>query len=197
MDVNEIIRELDELIPEIYENALLHGWWNKETTIGEIYSLLHSELSEALEEYRLSRPIYYFVGRYGIQMEEFFETDKEPHGAAVEIADYVIRILSYFGHKGWLLTEALPDVRYADAVKRAERARKDLPSFIAGLHYGTSCAYEAADCNSVEIEKRLLTACVMLIAYWLLEHNIDLTAVCRVKHRYNITRPYRHGGKVI
>ena len=38
-------------VREIHENAVAHGWWIEDRDFGEICALIHSELSEALEEY--------------------------------------------------------------------------------------------------------------------------------------------------
>ena len=78
---------LNDLAKEIYENAKAHGWWDKERSFGDIIALCHSELSEALEEYRNDKPMIY----YG--------ADKKPEGIAVELIDCVIRILDYCGHE--------------------------------------------------------------------------------------------------
>lgn len=92
---------LSELVKDIHQNAVKHGWWEEERSFGEIIALCHSELSEALEEYRK-----------GNQPDE--------------LADCIIRILDYCG--------------YAD---------------------------------------------------------IDIEKAIKIKHEYNKTRPYKHGGKKI
>lgn len=78
---------LSELSKEIHENAVSHGWWDEPRNLLEIAALCHSELSEAVEEYRVGRPFVYQEGG-------------KPEGIAVEMADCIIRILDWFGHEG-------------------------------------------------------------------------------------------------
>lgn len=77
---------LNDLAQEIYNNAVTHGWWNKERPFPEIIALCHSELSEALEEYRNNKPFYY-------------EKDGKHEGIATEMVDCIIRILDWAGHE--------------------------------------------------------------------------------------------------
>jgi predicted HAD superfamily Cof-like phosphohydrolase len=78
---------LNEWAKAIHENAVDHGWWDEPRTFGEIVALCHSELSEALEEYRDGKPALYIE-------------NNKPEGTAVEMADCLIRILDWFGHEG-------------------------------------------------------------------------------------------------
>lgn len=103
---------LNDLAKEIYENAKSHGWWDKKRSFGDIVALCHSELSEALEEYRNGKPMIYY------------NQDTKPEGIAVELIDCVIRIFDYLGHE-----------------------------------------------------------------------KIDIDKVLQIKHEFNKSRPYRHGGK--
>ena len=105
---------LNDLAREINNNAHIHGWWDKPREFPENAALFHSEISEALEEYRNNRGMFYFC------------ENGKPEGVAVELADCVIRILD-----------------------------------------------------------------------WCAEEGIDIDRIIREKMRYNKTRPYRHGGKVI
>ena len=43
---------INHIAKEIHTNAIEHGWWEEERSLGEIVALCHSELSEALEAYR-------------------------------------------------------------------------------------------------------------------------------------------------
>lgn len=136
---------LNEFAAAVYRNAAAHGWHDKPRLFPEIIALCHSELSEALEEWRNDRPdLYYPCSAGGLCCEDdpdngaTCETragsgekrglcsarSKKPEGVAIELADCMIRILDYCGK------------------------------------------------NEIDIESLLL-----------------------IKHEYNLTRPYRHGGK--
>lgn len=73
-----------------YSTAVEKGWWeNSERNFPEILALIHSELSEALEEYRNGHPV-----------EEVRIENGKPEGVPIELVDAIIRIFDHFGrHK--------------------------------------------------------------------------------------------------
>jgi NTP pyrophosphatase (non-canonical NTP hydrolase) len=124
------INLLNTLRDEIHQNAVEHGWWEKGRSFGDIISLCHSELSEALEEYRNGK-VKTWYNCDGCSKDECYRFSQDckkakPEGIPIELADCIIRILDYCGHEG-----------------------------------------------------------------------IDIEEAIRIKHEYNKTRPYKHGGKKI
>jgi NTP pyrophosphatase (non-canonical NTP hydrolase) len=121
------MKDINTLAKEVYTNAISKGFWGDglenpyevaHRTFGEKIALIHSELSEALEEYRNGRGLNetYFV----------VSNPAKPEGIPSELADAIIRIFD------------------------------------------------------------LAQAC-----------NIDLEKAISVKMKYNVGRPFMHGGKRI
>ena len=203
------MKTMAEWAKEIHENAVAHGWWEEDRTISEICALIHSELSEALEEARAARPMMYVMDEYNgeyIQNPKYFGA-KKPEGIAVELADAVIRILdwmAYCGKEGLLDYVEEEKERIAAGYARSETEPEELPEFIAYLHDMVSVIHlRLMDINKVRWSRRkkkrqteamaAAGSVVFLVNVWLRMKGVQLKEVMEIKHRYNKTRPYKHG----
>ncbi len=223
----------------IHENAVAHGWWENERSFAEVAALFHSEVSEALEEYRAKRPLlYYPCNAGGVCIDEFPRKDDEgriitcgskiydpenpnagcsakstkPEGIAVELVDCVIRILDYFGHEG-IAEKEKADAQGIDIdgmIAGGEdwcaglNMAAELPEAVANLHFLISLAYEAhmntdhSPEQVAEYERNgYLCAVIDYIRTWLANNGCNMEEIMVIKHEYNRTRSYRHGGKAL
>lgn len=73
-----------------------HGFHKDTTTFGDRIALIHSELSEALEDYRaLGEESFAHRVEYSVESDTF-----KPEGVGAELADAVIRIFDAAKHYG-------------------------------------------------------------------------------------------------
>lgn len=186
---------ITEWAKEIHENAVAHGWWETKRSTGEVVALIHSELSEALEEARDNRPMMYVLGpnREEICTPCYFN-GRKPEGIAVELADAVIRVLDMAEQVGMPLRDYDAARDELDMIRdEAKKGFEDFGTMIAFLHtitsdlYGAIVKHEAA--NSI-------SAALAIVAYiegYLTCNGLDLWQVVEIKHNYNKGRPYKHG----
>lgn len=179
------INFLNSLSKEVHQNAVEHGWWEEERSFGEVIALIHSELSEALEEYR-----------NGHAVTEIYYNGDKPEGVPVELADVVIRLLDVVGKYEWELEE--PTHPFIN-IERCEREIKEKPFaiFIADIHAGMSRAFLYFEAEVNEYIKEQIAATLVFLRCWFKAFDIGFEPTILLKHEYNKTRPYKHGGKVI
>lgn len=198
--------DLNEFAKEVHANACAHGWWDEERDIAEVIALIHSEWSEALEEYRAGRPMvwhecmdegqapedrpvvceqctdcYY----YGKECEHRGE---KPEGIAVELIDGCIRILDFAAHE-----------KVSLEFENIEELFPNFPTQITALHYYTSSVMNYVGSNGkLKAPNRipeLLGEMIDNVFKYIRTQGLDPEKIMLEKHEYNKTRPYRHGGK--
>ena len=92
--MSQLIEFLKDFQRQVYQNAVNHGWYEEPTEDGTRIALIHSELSEALEDLRANEP------PQSKKIPEFLEIEEE-------FADAIIRILDFAQHRHLRVTEAL------------------------------------------------------------------------------------------
>jgi hypothetical protein len=167
--------------------------------------LLHSELSEALEDFRAHRGIdevYYEYNNNGVvlrmdgnstaysEMTPENRATLKPCGIPIELADFVIRVCQECGTagKGQELHVAFITAAYDD---------NDLTCFeqmLAEAHRFTSLAYSAVSTKTGDGVDQLGTALYIVFMFCKKNH-IDLWAAIDEKAAFNLTRSHKHGGK--
>lgn len=106
--------DIKKFAAEVHEIALDHGFWDDKKAIDRIpeaLCLIHSEISEALEDSR--KPGFNPV-------TITFVRDGKPEGFGIELADAIIRILDLSEALGINIEQAL----YLKAVYNQERPYK-------------------------------------------------------------------------
>lgn len=194
--LNKTINEWRDVV---HANAVDKGWWPDERTLDEVICLIISELSEALEEYRNGKPyIYYLCQHHDTRAGCPDKYDgcqhgknegcalRKPEGIAVEMADVLIRILDYAGHKGIDMTRATTDIATVYHKEPITRVMMNVTYFLSN--------YWILDDDFTGNEFNLCKAAAYIIK-WFERQRIDVWEIVFIKHEYNKTRPFRHGGK--
>ena len=187
---------------EIHKNAVEHGWWDEPRTFGDVIALCHSELSEALEAY-LNGETMVWKGEAG-----------KPEGVAVELADCIIRILDWAGHEDvdmigianqernflYLIRKTMSDEWWNKPVNFIEVVifcHTCLSHSLESYRAGEPMCFVDDENDALQGVAIGMAHCIIRIQNWAKHNDVDIWKIVRLKHEYNKSRPYRHGGKAL
>jgi NTP pyrophosphatase (non-canonical NTP hydrolase) len=111
-----VSKTINAWVTEVHDLAKSKGWYETDRSPLEVHMLIVSELAEATEEARKGSPPAYadiisFEGEIAKVNYESLNASAwgrvKPEGEAIELADAVIRIMDYFGARGWDLERAI------------------------------------------------------------------------------------------
>jgi hypothetical protein len=211
---------LNRLRDTSFEIAKSKGWHDEDApraSFADRCALMISELSEALEEYRAGHDVteIYFAARHVRGDEGDFagwssktspleeahalaECGSKPEGIPIEIADVCIRIGDCAGRHQLDLDAALERL-FQQGFMVPDLRGKPLSDWLLRITSQVLDAWETCgpdgtpgDPSTTGLVLAIVTARDMAEAL-----RFDLEGAIQIKHAYNRTRPYRHGGKKI
>ena len=191
------MKELNDLAKQIHQNAKDKGFWDNPRNTGELFMLIISEASEALEAHRKGRKAdlkkFALPNNGNVTDEQWFKISFEncvKDTTADEIADVVIRILDYC---------ASQEIEIKPALLSTTLISLDSDNFGAALFQicgEIQRAGEYALTNDIwEIEKSKdnIHSTLTLIIQLCDREQIDLLKHIELKMKYNATRERMHG----
>ena len=207
--------DINKFAAEAHKNAVEHGFWEEELDISEVIALIHSEWSEALEEYRTGRPMFWYGCKEADQEtlvcspkdeydclnfgkeESCAYRSKKPEGIVVELIDGCIRIFDYFGKED-VSYRTIRTLEQLMEVAPEETFKIPLTRLVANLHLKTAQAYQlikTAQGNGTQYKRgiAILYEAISVACCWIRNNGYYPEAIMLKKHEYNKTRPYKHG----
>lgn len=200
------MKNIAQLVQEAHANAVAKGWWKEDRTYGELIALVHSEVSEALEDYRngekLDKVWYEHKASDGSTFRHsklwYLGNQGKPCGIPSELADICIRIFDIAGRYGWgedLQKEFLENEKHPF---KQSWAQSSFAEKISRMHLELSCSFYEFEMLKQKNQAIInLSGVLSGVANMCKEYGIDLDQAIFEKMAYNATRPERHGGKVI
>lgn len=136
---------------------------------------------------------------------------RKPEGVAVEVIDALIRLFDWCGYVGIDLEEMAHNMhgtterglnQWVDLAHK-EIALNGRDCGVDGMEFGEAMLYIAEDismANSCDRKKfpqdvanNFVFSAIERLLDWCAVNSVDVEAIMWEKHKYNITRPFRHG----
>ena len=194
------MKELNDLAKEIHQNAKDKGFWDSPRNTGELFMLIISEASEALEAHRKGKVVkmgginslekeWYTFEDSPLSFRGVFEHDIKDT-VSDELADVVIRILDYC---------FVSEIEIKPALLSTTLVSLDSDNFGAALFQICGEIQRAGeyalegDVWDIANAKGHIHSALALIIQLCEREEIDLLKHIELKMKYNATRERMHG----
>lgn len=191
------MKELNDLAKEIHQNAKDKGFWDSPRNTGELFMLIISEASEALEAHRKVRKAdlkqFALPNNGNVTDEQWFKISFEnciKDTTADEIADVVIRILDYCASQEIEIKPALLSTTLISL--DSENFGANLFQICGEIQRAGEYALTNDIWDSAKSKDNIHSALALIIQLCEREE-IDLLKHIELKMRYNATRERMHG----
>lgn len=204
------LEELNKLIPEVKGVAEEHGWNDASLSDEHYLMMVITEICEAIQADRTNNRAmmktfdvlarkksdeeFVFPDDLGKEREDFiFAYEKYIEGTVEgELADIVIRIISFFGLRGMEFTHLCERAGEEDKEIADFLSKKTFTEVAFGLTFFVPLYdWKGVGCTIADN----LTRCVALVFVWAKSLHISLMKQIRLKIKYNALREYKHGKK--
>lgn len=183
---------------DVHQTAVDKGWWDKPVSFDDVICMCICELAEAVEEYRSGRPNLYHLCVASGDKRNPCEWDRgmpcplatgelacehrdpNPHGAAAELGECVLRLLDFAAQMG--LDVEVVSV-YADA---------DFSSFSCSVSWQLVCIHQAVNVSN-NLVKGHINHVINLVLSWAAREGLDLESILRELHECEKARAGRRG----
>jgi NTP pyrophosphatase (non-canonical NTP hydrolase) len=194
---------IGEMTAALRANNIAHGFRAAEggpgdNTLGDYIALLVEEIGEATSAYRswkladATKPVCGFAANTGKACAE--HGPDKPQGVGSELADILIRLLDTGDVFGFTVFD-YQDLQLGDVAELyPERSDPELPKLVSFADHMAWLARRVDKIWTDTSEAPLALRALVTIAR---KYGIDLDFEYERKHAYNLTRPYRHGGRVL
>lgn len=201
--------DLNQFMQDVHQNAVSHGWWDAPRTTGTIRSLIHCELSEAMESYRNHEPLCWHKCPFHpgacenqqpqdehLHCESCTPANRKPEGAAVELMDAAIRIFDYLAQRGDSIPESMNTAqKLANCALDEYQDDQDRDVLTLSTPDLVDVVHDEISLSSLLHDVSYLVTAAGLMMAWVNSHGVDPVQILLEKHEYNKTRTYKHGGK--
>lgn len=185
-----MISTINEIARDAHAHAVAAGFYEQPDP-ARLFALIHSELSEAIQAERMALGDYHVD--YEVYNAEGMPIARHAVGAAVELADFVLRLLDFAAWRGIRLSlrpRLVPEYR-------------DLPRMVNVMHEQVcAIAHEAGVMDKFAEGERgpmqstiatLIGVCVETVETWADARALDIWGIIAEKMAFNATRPRMHG----